>query len=458
MRKTLAVLISDGVSLRNFVYSNFTLEAQKLGWDLVFINQTSFDFETLNLKHKTLKGKPSAKTNLLKRARKDIELKNFERQFNDKTYRSYRFPQNSKSIKQRVKNSIVNFYKLKYSGRKLSKLRSILIETERNSSLFRNSITLLTELKPDALLATSQRSIHAIAPILAARELHIPTASFIYSWDNVPKATLVVEPDCYFVWSDYMKAELLKYYPYIEENQVFITGTPQFEMHADESLIQTKEEFYRANNLDKDKDYICFSGDDITTSPHDEHYLEDVAKAITKLNAEGNNLGLIFRRCPVDFSKRYDSILKEYEDIIVPLAPIWNANGTMWNTIIPQVEDQSLLLNTVKHSKLIINLGSSMVFDAVCHETPCAYVNYNPEVEVLKKDIYSIYKYIHFRSMPSLEAVIWLNSAEEISVKIKGALSNENSLVETKKWFERINQHPITQSSSRILNSLKSIV
>jgi hypothetical protein len=36
----------------------------------------------------------------------------------------------------------------------------------------------------------------------AAQELGIPTATFIFSWDNLPKATLVLEPDYYFVWSD----------------------------------------------------------------------------------------------------------------------------------------------------------------------------------------------------------------------------------------------------------------
>jgi hypothetical protein len=44
--------------------------------------------------------------------------------------------------------------------------------------------------------------------LLAAQQLGIPTATFIFSWDNLPKATMVVETDYYFV-GDHMKLELL---------------------------------------------------------------------------------------------------------------------------------------------------------------------------------------------------------------------------------------------------------
>lgn len=89
--------------------------------------------------------------------------------------------------------------------------------------------------------------------------LGIPTASFIFSWDNLPKATTLIEPDFYFVWSDYMKNELLQYCPYVKENQVFVTGTPQFESHFDKSLLQTKEIFYKTHNLDlKERIYLFF--------------------------------------------------------------------------------------------------------------------------------------------------------------------------------------------------------
>ena len=73
----------------------------------------------------------------------------------------------------------------------------------------------------------------------------------------------------------HMKKEVLMYCPYVNENNVIVTGTPQFESHFDASLIKSKAEFFEENNLDLNKKYICYSGDDIVTSPLDQYYLED---------------------------------------------------------------------------------------------------------------------------------------------------------------------------------------
>lgn len=88
-------------------------------------------------------------------------------------------------------------------------------------------------------------------------------------------------------------------------------------------------------------------------------------------------------------------------------------------------EDIKLQTNIIRHSFMVINVGSSMVFDYIAYNKPCAYINYNPKVIDLKKDIHKIYKYVHFRSMPSAKAVLWLNSKEEIAEKIYKVLQNE---------------------------------
>ena len=145
--------------------------------------------------------------------------------------------------------------------------------------------------------------------------------------------------------------------------------------------------------------------------------------------------------------------------MITPLAPIWNSEGTLWNTIVPQREDQALLLNTVKHARLVINLGSSMVFDAAIHNTPCAYINYNPDITPLKKDVHRIYKYVHFRSMPTKDAVFWLNSEEDILHKIKDVLETKAiDFIPTENWFKTINQHPCDKASERIWAALDNIM
>jgi hypothetical protein len=457
------VLLPDGGGLKNFVFTDFIKIAQSNNLSLSYWNATPFDFvnSEYDVVQLNLSGKPSAKADLYKRARKIIEINNFIKQTGNSNYNSYLFSPKNKTFKQKIKRVIENYFVLRHRN-SLDKLRANLIESEKITQYYSDCLEQLKKSKPKLLLVTNQRPINAVAPVEAAKELGIPTVSFIFSWDNLPKATMVIETDYYLVWSEYMKEQLLFYYPYILENQIFITGTPQFETHFDESILETKKTFSKANNLNLETEYICFSGDDVTTSPHDQIYLEDLAKVVKQINSEGSynkKLGIIFRPCPVDFSDRFNRVLREFQGEINLIRPLWKNYKKNWNSIMPSYEDQVLLANTVHHTKMVVNVGSSMVFDYVAHKKPCAYINYNPQGIKLKKDIYKIYKYIHFKSMPNKDAVIWLNSKEELKDKILEGLNNPKPYVKNaKEWFSIINQSPPQEASKRIVEAIEEII
>jgi hypothetical protein len=61
--------------------------------------------------------------------------------------------------------------------------------------------------------------------------------------------------------------------------------------------------------------------------------------------------------------------------------------------------------------------------------------------------------------MPNKDAVIWLNSKEELKDKILEGLNNPDKYVQNaKKWFEIINQHPPQKATERIVGALKAIL
>lgn len=458
--KKLFILLPDGVGLRNFAFTSFVKLGEERGWDIVFWNKTPFDLNDHGIKQLILSGKPRALTDLLKRTKIDLELDLFSKKFDNAIFEDYKFSSSTKGLKNKTKNWIISSLSKIYSGESgISRLRKSLSKSERKGDYYLSCYATLQKERPDFVFCTNQRSLQAIAPLAAAKDLGIPTGSFIYSWDNIPKATLIVDPDNYFVWSEYMKKELQMFYPHISEERIFITGTPQFEPHHDESLIESRDVFYKKNRLDLSKDYICFSGDDVTTSPDDPEYLKDLADAVTALNKEGKNIGIIFRRCPVDFSDRYDKVLNEYRDIIVSLEPKWKKIGSAWNEILPTIEDQVFLINTIYHSKAVINLGSSMVFDFAIFNKPCLFINYDATFKNEKNwSTTKIYKFIHFKSMPDQKAVYWLNSKSEIQKKIIEAFVNPSEKVSlTQEWFQIINLSPASKSSERIWNTIENL-
>ncbi|MCH4821573.1 UDP-glycosyltransferase [Gramella lutea] len=457
--KKLLVVIPDGVGLRNFIYSRFPEEVRNSGWELIFLNMTPLVLKDLGLKEIILDPKPSFKTDLLKRAKINIELDLFQRKFNDTVFEKFKFSPASVGLKNKIKNLLVDLLISIYNSEKgLTRIRAMMKESERGTTYYNYCKQILCAEKPDMVFCTSQRPVNAVSIITAAQDLEVPTSCFIFSWDNLPKATKVLETDYYFVWSDYMKDELLKYYPHITEDQVEITGTPQFEIHYDKSGIIAKNHFFKEYGLDIDKKYLCFSGDDITTSPHDELFLNDVAEAVERLNKKGTNIGIVFRRCPVDFTNRYNRILTKYKNLIVSIEPKWETRGDYWNQAIPKKEDLFLQTNIVEHTFMVINVGSSMVFDYAAKGKPCAYINYLPQIENLKKDIREVYSYTHFKSMPNKESVYWINEKTDIGKIIYSQMKYGGSTVieNSQKWFYQVNN--INSSSRTIVRKIEVLL
>jgi hypothetical protein len=288
---------------------------------------------------------------------------------------------------------------------------------------------------------------------IAANELGIRVVSCIYSWDNIPKASIGVLADEYLVWSDLMKKEFQLLYPEIEEKNIIVTGTPQFEFYNDDSLKQNREVFAAHHNLDIDKKWICFSGDDVKTSPYDPTYLEDVASSIKHMEL---NAQILFRRCPVDFSGRYDKILLKYHDVIKVIDPVWVKHTDNWGAVFPKKEDVSLLVNMVHHCDLVLNLGSTMAHDFAIYDKPCLYFNYDPLIDK-NRSVKDVYNFQHFKSMKDLDAVGWINSKNDIGVIIYKALKKPNEIgKERKKWLALIVNNPLGNASSLIAKHLIS--
>lgn len=440
--KKILVIIPDGVALRNFVYSGFSEIAEKKGVDLTFWNDSALDLSTLGLREiRYGKNTTHPVTHALKYSKKKVALDLNAKKTGDRVYQHYYFSPPKRYLKDKLVAFVANAVsRISTSEKGLDRIDRAINYFERKTGNYRMAREVLQKERPDVLFCTNQRHFTTIAPMLAARDLGIPTATFIFSWDNLPKATLVVDSDYYFVWSDHMKSELQFYHPRINAEQIFATGTPQFDAHAKKDRLLSRSDFFAQHGLDTDKRYICFSGDDVTTSPHDPIYLKHTAEAVRELQKEGFALGILFRRCPVDFSGRYDQVLAEFADVIVPIAPDWQKIGGSWGHVVPTENDMVLQQNTIAHTEMVINLGSSMVFDFAAFDKPCAFINYNVAEKTARNwSVERTYSFVHFRSMPSKDVVIWLDSPQSIASAIKATLEGRcDSVPHARTWFEKI--------------------
>ncbi|WOD43967.1 UDP-glycosyltransferase [Hwangdonia lutea] len=461
-KKKIFVLLPDGGGLRNFVFSSFNSLGSKMGYDITYWSSCAFPIkETFNYKELKIGNQSTHPlTPIYSRARKRIELNISRKDFNDKVYDTYKFPLNFKGIKNSLKSIFILFLITFYGSKSgLNRLKRKVEKLERKNDKYQLCKQQLEEHKPDLVFCTNQRNTQALSALLAAKDLGIKTVCFVQSWDNVPKAMQVLETDYYFVWSHLMKKEMLKYYPFIKKEEVIVTGTPQFEMHYDKELLQPKDKFFKKYNLDIETKYICFSGDDKTTSPLDQYYLEDLAKVVRSLNSKGEKLGIIYRKCPFDISDRYNEVLENNKDVIRILDPYWkqiNNTGDM----LPTKEDSEMLYNVCEHSEFVTNVCSSTVFDFVAHHKSCIYYNYEqPQLKKGIRDIGQNYNYVHFRSMPSKDAVIFCEDKTHLESLVLDVLYGKKSNVAVGlKWYKIVVGETPTEASKNMWSALSTIL
>jgi len=459
------LLIPDGVSVRNFIYSGF-LAVRPQGVDVtVWTDSPLAELLRVEKCPVPIRELPPFQTTpqieMLRRAKQTAELLRNARKFGNPVYKRYIMSYKWSQPKQWIKWAWERWLLIgKINDGGVVELKKRYLAKVRETEYYRACLEQLKQGKPDLVFCTHQRASAAIAPMLAAQDLGIPTATFIFSWDNLPKGTLTVPADHYLVWSDYMKREMLQYYPEVPEEHIHVTGTPQFVPYFDKSIWLSREAFCEKHGLNPEHRFICFSGDDLTTSPYDPLYLRDLAHAVERLNAANKvQYRVVFRRCPTDWSDRYDPVLAEYRHIIHVLNPIWKGyeGNQAWNYFVPAREDVALLVNTVLHCDLVVNVGSTMALDFAVLGKPACYIRYDVVPDV-RWSARKVYDYIHFQTMNGLDPVYWIDSPADWERVLPQALQDAGGKVrDARRWLAIIAKHPLDQANTRIWQTLTRI-
>ena len=454
--KKILLLFPDGVGIRNYLYSDVFKGMEK---ELVLLH--AFDAKT----EQAVKDSTAIQNAL--------SIPKYTESLKEKFLRELICLSRLKYNAKLVDNpSILTNWKSKHKGlfKKIfyksveiasfgySRYERILKLEKRYQKAIRNTVfytevkNILITVAPEKLFCSHQRGVPCASIFAAAQDLGIETITVIYSWDNLPKARMALRADKYLVWSDYMQQELKMYYPEINQLQIFVTGTPQFECYHQPENIIPKDVFYERYNLDPTKKIICYSGDDVLTCPDDPQYLDDLADELLKNNLD-QEYQILLRRCPVDISGRFDEIISKYPNLIKQAPPLWNFEpNSSWTTIYPLREDVQLLVSTVYYSAIVVNLGSTMAFDFGMFQKPCVYINYDQANKVNPNwSVNTIYQFQHFKSMQNKKSVIWWDQKEQITALLKEATYNSAMT----DWTQVILEN-YKKASEKITNSLKN--
>jgi hypothetical protein len=121
------------------------------------------------------------------------------------------------------------------------------------------------EERPDAVLVCPliERRSPQAAYLRAARELGIPTAVCVASWDNLTTSSLIHgEPDLVTVWNDAQREEATELHR-VPADRVVVTGAPLYDPWFEQGPSTSREEFCERIGLPADRQfvlYVCSSG------------------------------------------------------------------------------------------------------------------------------------------------------------------------------------------------------
>ena len=314
--------------------------------------------------------------------------------------------------------------------------------------------------RPSVLFSSNQRPSVVVPAILAARKLGIPTATFIFSWDNLTSKGRITAPfDHYLVWSQHMASELRRYYPHVTDDRIHVVGTPQFEPYAEPRLLWSREQFFKRIGADPARPLICYSGGDAGTCPEDAEHVRVLMELIRAGRIQGNPQ-VIVRPVPVDNGKRYEHVRQLFPELIYA-QPKWvHADPKDWAQVIPLPEDVQFLANLTHHTDLNVNLGSTMTLDFGLHDKPVVNIAFdvaNPPIFGMPVwDYY--YFFEHYRPVVELGASRPARSPEELASYVNAYLADPSLDREGRKKLADMQVGvPLGDASSLILQALRKI-
>lgn len=320
---------------------------------------------------------------------------------------------------------------------------------------------IFAEMEPDIVLSANHRLPGAAVPVLAARSLGIPTATFIASWDNLTSKGRIAAPfDQYLVWSEHMKRDLLRFYPHLSTDCVHVVGTPQFDSYGQPDRLWGRDEFFRRIGADPERPLICYSGGDEGTCPEDHNHIRILLELIRSASIKFRPQVLL-RPCPVDRGRRYDQVRRDFPELLYA-QPAWgHPSGGDWSSSVPLEDDVQFLANLTAYSDLNVNIASTMTLDFGIHDKPVVNIAYDLSAPPpLRLPLWNLfYSWEHYEPVVKFGAARFAHSPEQLALHINHYLEHPSADREGRRKLCDLQVGvPLGQSSRTIVEVLERIV
>jgi hypothetical protein len=333
-------------------------------------------------------------------------------------------------VKYNIRHLLFRFCANPLLLRWLTKLENELTWMLRPNNYF---VDLFKRLKPDLVFNTSH--IHGIAGELPSRIAHkmgIPLAGFVFSWDNLTSRSRIMVPyDYYFVWTDEIKEEMKRIYPFVSQDRVFPCGTPQFDYHFKDEFYLTREELAKKIGIDPSRPYILYTTGIARHWPEEHLAVRKVIELMQKLDLP-QKPQLVVRAYAKGTSK-------EMFDIRDENIPGVHFPPVEWDEVLftPSYNDLSIYSSMLKHAALGINGASTVTLELYIFGKPVINLAYDPtgsNIDYLMR-YYRNFLFDHFKKVMESNGSATAYSDEDLEKYIAEAFAEPEKRLANQKAF-----------------------
>lgn len=369
--KTLMMTMSRGSLVRNFFHSGIVNQLLKSGIKIVMLTPCPDDPVFRKFQHPNLILEPLIESNDLKLNKFFIEIEKAAI-FNKTVHIRYKY-----RVDGRVPNKIIYLLRLFFLAplRLIPGIKVLIRALDFWINPEKQHDYLFERYHPNLVFSTAAGG--DVSVIKSAKRFGITSVDMPKSWDNLSKFLFNAKADYMIVWSQFMKKQAVKFQGY-KENEIIITGAPQFDYYTKRDKLLTREEFCRRFNLDPNKRIILYGSGGGNAC--DEMQFINLLNYYIK-NSQLQNVQVLIRP---HLGYRGDmekyKLAESYKDFVIDKTAKQNEKyKDNWDT---SKEHLQYLFNSLYHSDLCINVGSTLTLDTIACGKPVINIDFDVNLNI----------------------------------------------------------------------------
>jgi hypothetical protein len=300
----------------------------------------------------------------------------------------------------------------------------------------RKTRELLARIRPDLLVATYPVDVLDATCLLAARQLGIPTAVQLLSWDNVTsKGRFPVVPDSFLSWGPIMTGELTEHYE-VPRERIYETGVAHFDGHAKLIDRELQKRLLTEMGLSPDRPFLFFGMSSPHFAPAEIDIVEELARRIRR-NEFGPDIDMVVRPHPLNVSGHLADLswLPRLRAVAGPRVglcwPLMRNSKLRWAL---EEKDLGILVNLMNCCLANLNSGSTFGIDGLAHDKPVVMIFFDGDQEVpWHRSVRRGAEYIHMRKLMDTGGLFGVHSYEQLFDVLKRIIADPSMNLEARR-------------------------